>query len=91
MRTTPHSSTSWRRVRVHTLRRVKGAFTLAGGVIVALLSYWLGYEHGSFQQPRLKEQAASATPVPEGFKRVAGYPDGNPDVKYGATPIRSEP
>jgi hypothetical protein len=79
------------RVRRQKLRRAKGALTLAGGVIVALLSYWLGYEHGSFQQPRLNEKAASATPVPDGIKRVAGYPDGDPAVKYGATPIRSEP
>ena len=91
MRMIQRSSTSLQRVQLHRLRRVKGALTLAGGVIVALLSYWLGYEHGSFQQPRPNEQAASATPVAGGFKRVAGYPDGDPAIKYGPTPIRSEP
>ena len=73
------------------LRRVKGAFTLAGGIITALLSYWLGYEHGSFERPPLNEPVASATPVPQRIKLASGLPEGEPAIRYGESPERSEP
>ena len=83
---------SRRLVQSRRLRRAKSALALLLAVVVALVSYWLGYLHGSYQVPQKSNAArASATPVPGGFKRVAGYPDGDPDIKYGATPIRSEP
>jgi hypothetical protein len=86
------SLSSRRRVRSYRLRRARNALALLVAVIVALTAYWLGYLHGSYQVPQKSNaESASATPAPGGFKRVAGYPDGDPAVKYGATPIRSEP
>jgi len=92
MRTTPRSSTSWRRVRLHKLRRVKGAFTLAAGFIVALLAYCLGYQHGSFQRQQTKvETTASTAATPGGLRIGSLRMDDDPAIKYGTAPIRTEP
>jgi len=83
---------SRRRVQSHRLRRARGALALLLAVVVALTAYWLGYLHGSYQVPQKSNaERESATSTPGAFKRVAGYPGGDPAVKYGATPVRSEP
>ena len=92
MRSTQHSLSSRRRVQWHELRRTRSLFVLLLVSVLAALSYWLGYLHGSWQSAHItKADAASPTPIP----LVLGDPDrilkGEPAIKYGSMPQRPEP